>query len=41
MNYRAIEQWEERVRSYQSRVREKFSDDVRPRTLTEMGPENI
>ena len=38
---RAIEQWEERVRSYQSRVREKFSDDVRSGILTEMCPEHI
>ena len=29
---RAIEQWEERVRSYQSRARENFSDDVRSGT---------
>ena len=38
---RAIEQWEERVRSYQSRPREKISDDVRSGILTEMGPEHI
>ena len=38
---RAIEQWEERVRSYQSRAREKMSDDVRSGILTEMGPEHI
>ena len=37
---RAIEQWEERVRSYQSRAREK-SDDVRSGILTEMCPEHI
>ena len=38
---RAIEQWEERARSYQSRAREKFSDDVRSGILTEMCPEHI
>ena len=38
---RAIEQWEERVRSYQSRAREKMSDDVRSGILTEMCPEHI
>ena len=38
---RAIEQWEERVRSYQSRAREKISDDVRSGILTEMCPEHI
>ena len=38
---RAIEQWEERVRSYQSRVRERISDDVRSRSLTEMCLERI
>ena len=38
---RANEQREERVRSYQSRAREKFSDDVRSRILTEMCPEHI
>ena len=38
---RAIEQWEERVRSYQSRAREKLSDDVRSGILTEMCPEHI
>ena len=38
---RAIEQWEERVRSYQSRAREKISDDVRSGILAEMCPEHI
>ena len=38
---RVIEQWEERVRSYQSRAREKKSDDVRSGILTEMCPEHI
>ena len=38
---RANEQREERVRSYQSRAREKFSDDVRSGILTEMCPEHI
>ena len=38
---RAIEQWEERVRSYQSRARETNSDDVRSGILTEMCPEHI
>ena len=37
----AIEQWEQRVRSYQSRAREKISDDVRSGILTEMCPEHI
>ena len=35
---RAIEQWEERVRSCQSRAREKMSDDVRSGILTENAP---
>ena len=35
---RAIEQCEERVRSYQSRAPEKFSDDVRYGILIEMFP---
>ena len=38
---RAIEQWEERVRSYQSRTREKHSDDVRSGILTEVCLEHI
>ena len=38
---RAIEQWEERVRSHQSRAREKMSDDVRSGILTETCPEHI
>ena len=38
---RAIEQWEERVRWYQSRAREKISEDVRSGILTEMCPEHI
>ena len=38
---RAIEQWEERVRSYQSRAREKMSDDVRSGILTEVCPQHI
>ena len=38
---RASDQWEERVRTYQSRAREKFSDDVRSGILTEMCPEHI
>ena len=38
---RAIEQREERVRSYQSRAREIISDNVRSRILTEMCPEYI
>ena len=37
---RVIEQWEERIRSYQSRAREKNSDDVRSGILTEMCPEH-
>ena len=37
----AIEQWEERVRSYQSRAREKISDDVRSGILPVMCPEHI
>ena len=38
---RAIEQWDERVRSYQSRARENISDDVRSGILTETCPEHI
>ena len=37
---RAVERWEEGVRSYQSRAR-KNSDGVRPGILTEMCPEHI
>ena len=38
---RATEQWEELVRSYQSRAGEKNSGDVRFGILIEMGPEHI
>ena len=38
---RAIEQWEECVRLYQSRAREKMSDDVRSGILTEVCPQHI
>ena len=38
---RAVEQWEELVRSYQSRAREIISDDVRSGILTEMCLEHI
>ena len=38
---RAIEQWEERVRWYQSSARERISDDVRSGILTEMCPEHM
>ena len=38
---RAIEQWEERARSYQYRAREKISDGVRSGILTGMCPEHF